>query len=675
MKHLRLFKDREEYNAADLEYPTLSLIQEDNSTVIDEIPPTIIAKYVFEEDIPAGSYPFYQETTMSSKVTSFKVNGVETFEEKPLVVLGTYTPIATGISEELEGPIFTEESLITGAERVRIIFSKKPDILGLYIEGMGNAATEISEWIDLFGLEVVSDTEYILNLLAVASQLGMDYSELTITIWGCGNIDNPEGAVEEINSFNTIIETISGGYTTSGNQEGWQAGEYEVIIHLDRRYPTITELFKLNLFIREVKLLGNFNNFDTSFTFNGCSLLETADLSKSNLKELGESLFSDCSNLISINLPEELESSGGRAFSGCSSLTSIVLPESVTSIGSNAFFGCSSLTDITIPESVTSIEDGAFSGCENLTDINIPESVTSIGSNALSGCNNLKSITIPEGVKSIGEGAFSNCTGLTAITIPKNVTSIENRAFSGCTSLTAINIPEGVISIGSSAFSHCSSLTEINIPESVTSIGEYAFYGCTSLTDINIPENVTEIGNFAFWSCSLTAINIPENSKLTSIGEYAFSACRSLTSINIPESVISIGSSAFDGCWSLASINIPESVTSIEENVFSYCTSLTAINIPESVTSIGGGAFNFCRSLTSITIPEAVKSIGSFSFQHCISMTHYDFSLHTSVPSLGRDSFKDISSTCQIRVPSALYDEWIVAEGWVDIADNIHPAE
>jgi len=56
-------------------------------------------------------------------------------------------------------------------------------------------------------------------------------------------------------------------------------------------------------------------------------------------------------------------------FSYCSSLTSITIPNSVTSIGEYAFTDCSSLTSITIPNSVTSIGEYAFSYCSSLENV------------------------------------------------------------------------------------------------------------------------------------------------------------------------------------------------------------------------------------------------------------------------------------------------------------------
>ena len=79
-------------------------------------------------------------------------------------------------------------------------------------------------------------------------------------------------------------------------------------------------------------------------------------------------------------------------FSGCSSLTSITIPDSVTSIGSNAFDYCSGLTNVTIPDSVTSIREYAFDGCSALTTVTIVGN----GGNA----ENVKQMMISAGVSS-----------------------------------------------------------------------------------------------------------------------------------------------------------------------------------------------------------------------------------------------------------------------------------
>ena len=101
---------------------------------------------------------------------------------------------------------------------------------------------------------------------------------------------------------------------------------------------------------------------------------------------------------------------GESTFSGCSSLTSVNIPSSVAYIGDCAFQDCSSLTSINIPSSVTEIREYAFDGCSSLISVKIPSSVTSIGGSAFSGCSGLRSIYVyAETVPSTVAGAFEGC--------------------------------------------------------------------------------------------------------------------------------------------------------------------------------------------------------------------------------------------------------------------------
>jgi hypothetical protein len=53
-------------------------------------------------------------------------------------------------------------------------------------------------------------------------------------------------------------------------------------------------------------------------------------------------------------------------------------------------------------------------------------------------------------------------------------------------------------------------------------------------------------------------------------------------------------------------------------------------------------------------------------------MKFYDFTSHTVVPTLASTgAFQNIPSDCEIRVPAALYDEWIAATNWSTYASKI----
>ncbi len=202
-------------------------------------------------------------------------------------------------------------------------------------------------------------------------------------------------------------------------------------------------------------------------------------------KEVGNSYTFDTTgeHTVLFTLADGVTTIGGGVFTSCSTLTSVTIPDSVTSIGSSAFAG-SRLTSIIIPDSVTSIGSSAFAYCSRLTSIIIPDSVTSIGTGAFQNCSELTSIIIPDSVTSIGMGAFQNCSGLTSVTIGNSVIYIDNAIFQGCSGLTSVTIPDSVTSIGMGAFDDCSGLTSVTIGNSVTSINMGAFSDCSALTSI-----------------------------------------------------------------------------------------------------------------------------------------------------------------------------------------------
>ena len=303
---------------------------------------------------------------------------------------------------------------------------------------------------------------------------------------------------------------------------------------------------------------------------------------------------------------------GDYVFSGCTKLTSITIPDSVTSIGSGAFKNCTGLTSITIPDSVVSIGSEAFYDCSFLQKMTIPFIGAKLDSSnnthlgyifgASEYCFNLnyvpsslKEIVITKAT-SIGSGAFYNCLGLTSITIPDTVMSIGYRAFMNCTGLTSVTIPDSVTSIGKEAFRSCTGFTSIIIPDSVVSIGSDAFFGCSSLEKITLPFIGAELDRtynthlgyvFGATSESYNSNYVPSSlkevviTKATSIGDYAFYYCTGLTSVTIPNSVTSIGRMAFYCCTALASIVIPDSVTTIGYCAFYGCESFLDVFIPE----------------------------------------------------------------------------------------------
>lgn len=124
----------------------------------------------------------------------------------------------------------------------------------------------------------------------------------------------------------------------------------------------------------------------------------------------------------------------------------------VTEIGNYAFNNCTDLISVTLPNSVVQIGYAAFESCTALTSISIPNSVITIGRDAFQGTpwyNNQ-----PDGVVYIGKVAYKfkgEMASGTAINIKEGTVSISPSAFRGCTGLISITIPNSVFSIGDRA--------------------------------------------------------------------------------------------------------------------------------------------------------------------------------------------------------------------------------
>ncbi len=152
---------------------------------------------------------------------------------------------------------------------------------------------------------------------------------------------------------------------------------------------------------------------------------------------------------------EDLADRGQRAtFIGLSkvpvpeTVTEAVIQEGTEIIGIGLFSMCTKLKSVSLPDSLTVISNYAFMMCASLTSITLPESVTRIGGYSFAGCTSLTSITLPESVAYIIDFAFGGCSSLKEVIFKSTPTSIETRVFLSSFALTSIKVPwsEGAVS-------------------------------------------------------------------------------------------------------------------------------------------------------------------------------------------------------------------------------------
>lgn len=362
----------------------------------------------------------------------------------------------------------------------------------------------------------------------------------------------------------------------------------------------------------------------------------------------------------------------------------------VTSIENQAFNECTNVISVTIPNGIKTIETGAFRNCKNITELVIPDSVTEIYTNgdwgAFSYCTSLEEVKLGKNVTNIGNCVFVGCSNLKHINIPNSVTGMGRSVFSGCTKLTkaGVGLTEGIeledgISIIQKNMFVSSNLEEITIPSSVTKLGEGCFRSCKNLREIVIPDSVTELictGSWGVFSDCTNLESVTFGSNVTKLGNCTFDGCTSLEHIKIPSSITTFGTYTFRGCTQLTKagvgltegielepgitklnknlfygskieeITIPNTVTIIEKNVFNECKNLLEIIIPNSVTTIEGGAFRYCEGLTEIIIPNSVTSmtiVGDWgTFQNCINLQRV--TLSNNITTITKNEFQNCTN-------------------------------
>ena len=335
-------------------------------------------------------------------------------------------------------------------------------------------------------------------------------------------------------------------------------------------------------------------------------------------------------------IPENIKIIAPRAFYNLSTLSSIQLADRTGYIGAYAFYNCTNAM-VYVPRvsgeltlgpsafsgtgSVNYLDKSSYTNGNDTFYYNIDENSNAI----IVGCNTTSvNITLPVTlggytVTAVGYKGMANCITLTSVTIPSNITKLDLYAFYGCTGLDTATIPATCVYVGEYAFAGCTSLTTVVIAEGVTHLGDNCFENCTSLTEIVIPDSCTYLGKYAFYNCkSLESTTI--GITVPAIGEYTFYNCESLKTVVIGIKVETIGEYAFYNC-ALERVSTPNTLKSIGNYAFAENEALTRVALKSGIESIGNGAFYGDSLLSTINLPASLKTIGAYAFYDCVALT------------------------------------------------------
>ncbi len=198
------------------------------------------------------------------------------------------------------------------------------------------------------------------------------------------------------------------------------------------------------------------------------------DLSSMNgLTSVGDGMFRDSANLVSVSLPGATENNTGsftiqsNAFAGCTALETIFIPPTITAIENNAFQDCVSLVEVSGAANVSDWGTSVFAGCSSLSIVS--DKAVSSALSAAEESKNLKILGVPDvsvlreaiignpsvevsldlsGVDSvvIPQDGFKDCSNLKSLKLPsRDVTEISPSAFAGLSNLSLINEDGNII--------------------------------------------------------------------------------------------------------------------------------------------------------------------------------------------------------------------------------------
>lgn len=113
---------------------------------------------------------------------------------------------------------------------------------------------------------------------------------------------------------------------------------------------------------------------------------------------IGANSLSSFPSLVSVDIPNTVESIGNSAFHTCSNLKKVDLSKTkIVGLSSSTFRNCEKLEGIILPEKLNSLGTYTFYGCRNLKTICIPRTVNGTGANTFYGCSSLKDVTLGDG--------------------------------------------------------------------------------------------------------------------------------------------------------------------------------------------------------------------------------------------------------------------------------------
>lgn len=266
-------------------------------------------------------------------------------------------------------------------------------------------------------------------------------------------------------------------------------------------------------------LLPKTLNIIGGHTFAGCTNLQNINLE--DVEIVYNHAFDGCASLaIDVNMPKlkvlgNSVSAGSFRNSGIKSVSNL---GSITTLYGYATFGiftnCTNLEKVVLPNTLTSIQGSVFYGCTSLTSVeNLHQNITELGTYAFCSVPANLDVVLPN-VTSLTTGTFKS-SGITRVRLEGLSTMSGNWGgagtqgnFAGCQNLTTVILGESVTSLGGAEFTNCPALSYFVCQAVTPPTNGGIFQDLNAAPVIYVPEiSVEDYKTATNWATYATKIN------------------------------------------------------------------------------------------------------------------------------------------------------------------------